>query len=92
MARDCDNDDHIYITMKPPSFHVRFKFRDYLKWQDTMEWLFDCHFYSEREKVRLATSKSNKDATNWRCDLKSSRKSYGEEPIKLWYDFKIIMK
>jgi hypothetical protein len=42
------------IKMKIPSFQGRSDPEAYLEWEKKMEFVFDCHNYSETKKVKLA--------------------------------------
>ena len=53
------------ISTKLPSFNGMCDFKEYLNWEDTMEWVFECNFYSEQKKVQLAVSTFVGDAAEW---------------------------
>ena len=53
------------IKMKIPSFQGRSDPEAYLEWEKTMEFVFDCHNYSETKKVKLAVIEFSEYAITW---------------------------
>ena len=53
-ARNREDNNLGGIRMKIPSFQSRFNLEAYLEWEKKMEFVFDCHNYSETKKVKLA--------------------------------------
>ena len=45
--------NHMYIDVTPPSIHGRCSYKEFRKWKDRMDAIFDGDYYSEREKVKL---------------------------------------
>ena len=87
-----DHRYHTYIDLKLPTLYGRCCYREYLKWEDTVECIFDCNSYSERDKVKFAARTFDDDAYDWWDDLKTSRCFYGERPIDTWYNMKVAMR
>lgn len=87
-----DYGNHRSIYMKLPSFHGRSGFREYIKWEDKMEFLFEGQFYSEQEKVKLAVTTFIEDAAKWWQELKIRRRIYGKRPIEKWDEMKALMR
>lgn len=57
-----------------------------------MEFVFECHNYSENKKVRLAVVEFLDYALVWWDQLVSTRRRDGEEPIGRWDEMKRVMK
>ncbi|GMY14351.1 putative cysteine-rich receptor-like protein kinase 9 [Fagus crenata] len=53
-ARNREDNNLGGIKMKIPSFQGRSDPEAYLEWEKKMEFVFDCHNYSETKKVKLA--------------------------------------
>ena len=51
--------------MKIPSFQGRSDPEAYLEWEKKMEFVFDCHNYSETKKVKLAVIEFSEYAITW---------------------------
>ena len=83
---------YTYINLKLPTLYGRCCYREYLKWEDTVECMFDGNSYSERDKVKFAARTFDDDAYDWWDDLKTSRCFYGERPIDTWYNMKVAMR
>ena len=61
----------------------------YLEWEKKMEFVFDCHNYSEAKKVKLAVI----EFSNYAIDqLVTNRRQNGERPVKTWEKMKAIMR
>jgi len=41
------------IKLKIPSFQGKNDHEAYLEWEKKVDWIFDCHNYSEAEKMKL---------------------------------------
>ena len=53
-VRNRDDNKLGSIKMKVPSFQGRNDPEAYLEWERKMEFVFDCHNYSETKKLKLA--------------------------------------
>ena len=83
--RSCGYGDNT-INTKLLSFHGKCSFMEYLKWEKTIEWVFDCNFYSEQKKIQLATSTFIEDSADWWDEEWMCRHFYGERPLDTWYE------
>ena len=57
-----DHRYHTYVDVTPLSFHGRCCYREFQKWKDRMDAIFDGDYYSEREKVQIAARTFDDDA------------------------------
>ena len=87
-----DDRRHTYIDVTPPSFHGRCYYKEFRKWADTLDWMLEGDFYSERDKVQIATRTFDDEAFEWWDELKVQRRFYGERPINTWFDLKAAMR
>ena len=76
------------INVNLPSFHGRSGLKEYFEWKNTMEWVFDCNFYSEQKKVQLAASTFVGDAAEWWDEERHCTRFLSERPIDTWYTMK----
>ena len=53
------------IKMKIPSFQGKSDLEAYLEWEKKMEFIFDCHNYSEAKKVKLVVIEFSDYAITW---------------------------
>ena len=53
------------IKMKIPSFQGKSNAEAYLEWEKKVEFIFDCHQYSEEKKVKLAAVEFTDYALVW---------------------------
>ena len=93
--RDARNrvDNHLgSIKMKIPSFQGKSDPETYLEWEKKMEFVFDCHNYSEIKKVKLAVVEFSDYAITWWDQLVLNRRRNGERPIETWEEMKTVMR
>ena len=64
-VRNRGNDGMSGIKMKIPSFQGKSDPEAYLEWEKKMEFIFDCHTYSEAKKVKLAIIEFSDYAITW---------------------------
>ena len=64
-ARNREDNNLGGIKMKIPSFQGRSDPKAYLEWEKKMEFVFDCHNYSETKKVKLAVIEFSEYAITW---------------------------
>ena len=57
-----------------------------------MDWMLEGDFYSERDKVQIATRTFDDEVFEWWDELKVQRRFYGERPINTWFDLKAAMR
>jgi hypothetical protein len=65
--------------MKIPSFQGRSDPEAYIEWEKKMEFVFDCHNYSEY-------------AITWWDQLVTNRRRNRERPIDTWEEMKVVMR
>jgi hypothetical protein len=80
------------IKMKIPSFQGRSDPEAYLEWEKEMEFVFDCHNYSETMKVKLAVIEFSEYAITWWDQLVKNRRRNRERPIDTWEEMKVVMR
>ena len=57
-----------------------------------MEWVFDCHNYSELKKVKLGTIEFSNYAIVWWDQLVLNRRKNMKYPIETWEEMKAVMR
>jgi hypothetical protein len=80
------------IKMKIPSFQGRSDPEAYLEWEKKMEFVFDCHNYSETKKVKLAVIEFSEYAITWWDQLVTNRRRNRERQIDTWEEMKVVMR
>jgi len=78
--------------MKIPSFQGRNDPEIYLEWEKKMEFIFDCHNYSDAKKVKLVVIEFTDYAIVWWDKLVLSRRRDGERPVETWREMKALMR
>ena len=53
------------IKLKIPSFQGKNNLEAYLEWEKKVDWIFDCHSYSEQKKVKLVIIEFMEYALIW---------------------------
>ena len=64
-ARNREDNNLGSIKMKISSFQGRFDPEAYIEWEKKMEFVFDCHNYSEAKKVKLVLIEFSDYAITW---------------------------
>jgi len=80
------------IKLKIPSFQGKNDPEAYLEWEKKVDWIFDCHNYSEAKKVKLVVIKFMDYALIWWDQNVISRKRSGERPVASWEEMKVFMR
>ncbi|XP_039687225.1 uncharacterized protein [Medicago truncatula] len=80
------------IKIKIPSFVGKSDPEAYLEWETKIEQIFNCHNYSDLEKVHIASIEFKEYALVWWDQLIKDRRRYGERPIDTWEEMKRIMR
>ncbi|XP_073054076.1 uncharacterized protein [Primulina eburnea] len=80
------------IKMKIPSFHGKSDPEAYLEWEKRVEFVFECHHYSEQKKVRLAVVEFLDYALIWWDQLVTTKRRCNERPIESWDEMKRVMR
>jgi hypothetical protein len=91
-ARNREDNNLGGIKMKIPSFQGRSDPEAYLEWEKKMEFVFDCHNYSETKKVKLAVIEFSEYAITWWDQLVINRRRNRERPIDTWEEMKVVMR
>ncbi|KAK3189530.1 hypothetical protein Dsin_029091 [Dipteronia sinensis] len=63
-----------------------------IKWEKRIKLVFDCHDYSELNKVKLAAIEFTDYAIVWWDQLIVSKRRNGERPIETWEEMKAVMR
>ncbi|KAH9680122.1 Endonuclease [Citrus sinensis] len=80
------------IKKKIQSFQGKSDPEAYLEWEKKMEFIFDCHNYSEAKKVKLVVIEFSDYAITWWDQLVISRRRNRERPIETWDEMKSLMR
>jgi hypothetical protein len=91
-ARNREDNNLGGIKMKILSFQGRSDPEAYLEWEKKMEFVFDCHNYSETKKVKLAVIEFSEYAVTWWDQLVINRRRNRERPIDTWEEMKVVMR
>jgi hypothetical protein len=91
-ARNREDNNLGGIKMKILSFQDRFDPEAYLEWEKKMEFVFDCHNYSETKKVKLAMIEFSEYAITWWDQLVINMRRNRERPIDTWEEMKVVMR
>ena len=91
LAQEID-DDLSNLKLTVPKFAGKYNADEYLDWERSMEDFLECHHYSERKKVILATLEFTDYAALWWSQFKGRVQRDEEDPIESWRDLKRIMR
>ncbi|KAL3566435.1 hypothetical protein D5086_031850 [Populus alba] len=80
------------IKLKIPSFQGKNDPEAYLEWEKKVDWIFDCHNYSEAKKVKLVVIEFTDYALIWWDQNVISRRRSGERPVVSWEEMKVLMR
>ncbi|XP_045810960.1 uncharacterized protein LOC123905403 [Trifolium pratense] len=80
------------IKIKVPSFVGKSDPEAYLEWETKIEQIFNCHNYSDVEKVQVASIEFKEYALVWWDQLIKDRRRYDERSIDTWEEMKRIMR
>ena len=78
--------------MKISLFHGKNNPEAYLEWEKKVELIFECHSYSEEQKVKLAIIEFTNYAIKWWDQLVMNRRRNHERPIETWEEMKANMR
>ena len=87
-----DDMDGENIKLKIPNFEGKNDPEAYLEWEKKVDWIFDCHSYSEQKKVKLAMIEFTAYAMIWWDQIVISRRRNGERPVQSWGEMKVLMR
>ncbi|KAL6327536.1 hypothetical protein AAG906_021627 [Vitis piasezkii] len=80
------------IKMKIPSFQGKNDPKVYLEWEKKVEFIFECHNYSEEKKVKLVVIEFTDYAIIWWDQLVMNKRRNYERPIETWEEMKATMR
>jgi hypothetical protein len=69
------------IKLKIPNFQGKNDPEAYLEWEKKVDWIFDCHSYSEQKKVKLVIIEFTEYALIWWDQIVISKRRNGERPV-----------
>ncbi|XP_050259875.1 uncharacterized protein LOC126704939 [Quercus robur] len=78
--------------MKIPSFQGKNDLEVYLEWEKKVEFIFECHNYSEEKKVKLVVIEFTNYTLIWWDQLVMNRRRNYERPIETWEEMKATMR
>ena len=64
----------------------------FLKWEQKVDMIFNCHNYSEEKKVQLAALEFSGYALVWWNELGRNRRRNHEPPVITWVEMKRVMR
>ena len=56
-----------------------------------VDWICNCHSYSEQKKVKLVMIEFTAYAMIWWDQIVISRRRNGERPVQIWGEMKVLM-
>ena len=80
------------IKMKIPSFQGKNDPEVYLECEKKVEFILECHNYSEEKKVKLDVIEFVDYAIIWWDQLVMNRRRNYERPIEMWEEMKATMR
>ena len=80
------------IKMKIPSFQGKNNPEVYLEWEKKVEFIFECHNYSEEKNVKLVVIEFTDCAIIWWDQLVMNRRRNYERLIETWEEMKATMR
>ena len=78
--------------MKIPSFQGKNNPEVYLEWEKKVEFIFECHNYSDEKKVKLVVIEFTNYALIWWDQLVMNRRRNYERPIETWEETKATIR
>ncbi|KAL6316619.1 hypothetical protein AAG906_018874 [Vitis piasezkii] len=78
--------------MKIPSFQGKNDPEVYLEWKKKVEFIFECHNYSEEKKVKLVAIEFTDYAIIWWDQPVMNRRRNYERSIETWEEMKATMR
>ena len=80
------------IKLKIPSFQGKNDPEAYLEWEKKVDWILDCHSYSEAKKVKLIVIEFMDYTLIWWDQNVISRRRSRERPVTSWKEMKVLMR
>nr|XP_027127769.1 uncharacterized protein LOC113743895 [Coffea arabica] len=90
LVREDDIPKGVKLTI--PSFQGKADPDAYLEWESRMEKLFDCHHYTENQKVKLAVLEFTNYASTWWDQLRMRQRRNEGPVITTWNELKRVMR
>nr|XP_027093618.1 uncharacterized protein LOC113714019 [Coffea arabica] len=80
------------VKLKIPSFQGKSDPEAYLEWERKIELVYECHTYSEEQKVKLAALEFTDYASIWWDQLRLSRRRNRERAVETWDEMRSLMR
>ncbi|XP_071925993.1 uncharacterized protein [Coffea arabica] len=80
------------VKLKIPSFQGKSDPEAYLEWERKIELVYECHTYTEEQKVKLAAVEFTDYASIWWDQLRLSRRRNRERPVETWEEMRSLMR
>jgi len=80
------------IKLKIPNFQGKNDPEAYLEWEKKVDWIFNCHSYSEQKKVKLVIIEFTEYALIWWDQIVISRRRNRERLVQTWGEMKVLMR
>ncbi|XP_027156737.1 uncharacterized protein LOC113757826 [Coffea eugenioides] len=80
------------VKLKIPSFQGKSDPEAYLEWERKIELVYECHTYTEEQKVKLAAVEFTDYASIWWDQLRLSRRRNRERPLETWEEMRSLMR
>ena len=91
-ARNREDNNLGSNKIKILSFQGKNNPKAYLEWEKKIELVFDCHNYSELNKVNLAAIEFFNYAIIWWDQPVLNMRRNREHPIETWEEIKVVMR
>ncbi|XP_071924849.1 uncharacterized protein [Coffea arabica] len=80
------------VKLKIPLFQGKSDPEAYLEWERKIELVYECHTYTEEQKVKLAAVEFTDYASIWWDQLRLSRRRNRERPVETWEEMRSLMR
>nr|XP_027093640.1 uncharacterized protein LOC113714042 [Coffea arabica] len=80
------------VKLKIPSLQGKSDPEAYLEWERKIELVYECHTYSEEQKVKLAAVEFTDYASIWWDQLRLSRRRNRERAVETWDEMRSLMR
>ncbi|XP_071901000.1 uncharacterized protein [Coffea arabica] len=80
------------VKLKIPFFQGKSDPEAYLEWERKIELVYECHTYSEEQKVKLTAVEFTDYASIWWDQLRLSRRRNRERAVETWDEMRSLMR
>ncbi|XP_071926158.1 uncharacterized protein [Coffea arabica] len=80
------------VKLKIPSFQGKSDPEAHLEWERKIELVYECHTYTEEQKVNLATVEFTDYTSIWWDQLRLSRRRNHERLVETWGEMRSLMR